>query len=213
MGTCVSGASSRQDVVRHVMPAVVALYGGPSAATGFFISPQGHMVTSHHTVQKHPRIMALLADGRKLNTRVVGSDRDLDLAVLQVIPDKDGDTTFPYLEWESTVPVDLGDDVYTFGNHHGIGISASHGMCAAKDVPLQNAELNFNTSGRIRGFLQTDALISLGCSGGPIVNEKGRVVAVTTFILAPGQESIGLGFGTPAELIRDVVTSFLLQES
>ena len=140
-------------------------------------------------------------DGRTFETRLASQDPEIDVAVLQVV----GPGPFPYLEWGDEAALEVGDALLSFGNPYGVGISVSAGMLSAKDRFLAAPELNFNTTGRIAGFLQTDMMQSLGNSGGPLVNGQGMAVGMTTFILAPGQESIGLGFGVPAGILKKAV--------
>jgi serine protease Do len=168
-----------------------------SSGSGFFISPEGYIVTNNHVVENATEITVTLKDERELKARVVGRDEATDLAVLKV----DGGP-FPYVTFENAAVPRVGDWVVALGNPFGLGGTATAGIVSAygRDIGEQFTD-----------FIQIDAPINRGNSGGPTFDLYGRVIGVNTQILSSTGGSIGIGFAIPAD-IADEVTKQLIRD-
>ncbi|MEM8987679.1 MAG: Do family serine endopeptidase [Pseudomonadota bacterium] len=165
--------------------------------SGFFVDGKGHIVTNNHVVEDADDITVVLNDGSELDAELVGVDPVTDLAVLKVDAKKDQ----PYVEFSENVNLRVGDWVVALGNPYGFGGSVSSGIVSAigRDIG----------AGPYTDFIQVDAAINRGNSGGPTFDLKGRVVGVNTAIISPTGGSIGLGFAIPADVASDVVAALI----
>ena len=158
--------------------------------SGFFISPEGHAVTNNHVIAGATEIQLVMSDGRELEAELIGTDPETDLAVVKVINETDA---FPYVEFERADQMRVGDWVVAVGNPFGLGGTATAGIISA-----DGRELGGNSP--YTDFLQIDASINRGNSGGPTFDLTGRVIGVNTAIFSPTGGSVGIGFAIPAEL-------------
>ena len=165
-----------------------------SSGSGFFISAEGTVVTNNHVVEGAQAIEIILSDGARLPARLIGRDPATDLAVLGV---SGRGRTFPFVRWGDSDRVRVGDWAMAIGNPFGLGGTVTVGIVSARNRDLQ--------TGRFDDFLQTDAAINRGNSGGPLFNARGEVVGVNSAILSPTGASVGVGFAVPANLARRVV--------
>lgn len=163
-----------------------------SLGSGFVISPDGIIITNNHVIDNADEIEINFSDGRVLEATLVGRDRDTDLAVLKV----NSRTPLPYVDLADSDHAEVGDWVIAIGNPFGFGGSVSAGIISAR-----NRDLN---SGRSDDFIQTDAAINRGNSGGPLFNLGGEVVGVNTAIISPTGGSVGIGFSVPANLVKRI---------
>jgi len=162
-----------------------------SQGSGFFISADGYLVTNNHVVEKGSEIEVLMDDGRTLEAKVVGTDPKTDLALLKV----DG-KDFPFVELAPQTPR-VGDWVVAVGNPFGLGGTVTAGIVSARARDIG--------AGPYDDFLQIDAPINRGNSGGPTFNLAGEVVGVNTAIYSPSGGSVGVAFAIPATTVRTVV--------
>ena len=168
-----------------------------SLGSGFVIDPGGIIVTNDHVIKDADEIDVTFADGATLTAELVGRDAATDLAVLRVQPAGalaavalgDSDTALP------------GDWVLAIGNPFGLGGSLSAGIVSARNRDIQ--------AGRYDDFIQTDAAINKGNSGGPLFNMDGEVIGVNSAILSPSGGSVGIGFAIPSNLVSHVVPQLL----
>jgi serine protease Do len=165
-----------------------------SSGSGFFIAANGTVVTNNHVVEGARAIEVLLSDGTRLPARLIGRDPATDLAVLGV---EGRGRTFAFVRWGDSDRVRVGDWAMAIGNPFGLGGTVTVGIVSARNRDLQ--------TGRFDDFLQTDAAINRGNSGGPLFNARGEVVGVNSAILSPTGASVGVGFAVPANLARQVV--------
>ena len=163
-----------------------------SLGSGFVISPDGIIITNNHVIENADEIEINFSDGRVLEATLIGRDRDTDLAVLKV----NSRTPLPYVDLADSDRAEVGDWVIAIGNPFGFGGSVSAGIISAR-----NRDLN---SGRSDDFIQTDAAINRGNSGGPLFNLGGEVVGVNTAIISPTGGSVGIGFSVPANLVKRI---------
>ncbi len=162
--------------------------------SGFFISSDGYIVTNYHVAQDSKSVTVTMDNGKVLDAKVVGTDPKTDLALLKV--DEPGD--YPYVTFAKDPPK-IGDWVVAIGNPFGLGGTVTAGIVSAKGRDIGD--------GPYDRFLQIDAPINKGNSGGPAFNEEGQVVGVNTAIYSPSGGSIGIGFAIPSDTVERVVTA------
>lgn len=167
-----------------------------SSGSGFFISADGYLVTNNHVVEGADEIMVTLKDGRELPAKLVGRDDGTDLAVLKV----EG-KGFSFVNFENDAKPRVGDWVITVGNPFGLGGTATAGIVSALSRDIND--------GPFVDYIQVDAPINRGNSGGPTFDVYGRVIGVNSAIFSPTGGSVGIGFAIPAEL-ADSVTRQLI---
>lgn len=173
-----------------------------SSGSGFFISRDGIVVTNNHVVDKADEIKVTLKDGREFKATVLGRDEGTDLAVLKV--DNPKNEKFTFVDFERQAKPRVGDWVITIGNPFGLGGTATAGIISAYGRDLGDSSSNFVD------YIQIDAPINRGNSGGPSFDIYGRVVGVNTAIFSPSGGSVGIGFAIPADVV-DSITSELIK--
>lgn len=161
-----------------------------ASGSGFFISADGLVLTNNHVVGDANELSVVLRDGRKLPARVVGRDPATDLAVLRV-----AGSAFPHVTFSSAANPRVGESVIAIGNPFGLGTTATHGIVSAYGRDIGSPYVD---------FVQLDAPINQGNSGGPTFNERGEVVGVNTGIFSPSGGSVGIGFAIPATTARAI---------
>jgi serine protease Do len=170
-----------------------AMQEARSLGSGFIISKDGIVVTNNHVVEGADEILVFLTDGTRLEAKLVGADTKADLAVLKVEAGHD----LPFVEFGDSDGAQVGDWVMAIGNPFGLGGSVSLGIVSARNRDIQ--------AGPYDDFIQTDAAINQGNSGGPLFDMDGKVVGINTAIIARGGSSLGIGFAVPVNLARPVV--------
>jgi serine protease Do len=171
-----------------------------SLGSGFVIDPTGYIVTNNHVIEGASEIVINFANGSKLTAKLIGTDTKTDIALLKVEPKK----PLKAVPFGDSRKMRIGDWVMAIGNPFGLGGSVSVGIVSAR-----NRNLN---AGPYDNFLQTDAAINRGNSGGPLFNMLGEVVGINTAIYSPsGGGSVGIGFAVPTEIASNVVSQ--LRES
>jgi serine protease Do len=164
-----------------------------SLGSGFVIDPSGIVITNNHVVGDANDILVIFTDGRKLKAKVVGKDPKVDVAVLKVVSDKPLKT----VKFGDSDKMRVGDGVMAVGNPFGLGETVTAGIISARNRNID--------SGPYDDFLQTDASINKGNSGGPLFNLQGEVIGINTAILSPSGGSIGIGFATPSATVMPVI--------
>ena len=164
-----------------------------SLGSGFIISPDGVVVTNNHVIESADAIEVILQNGQHLEATVVGRDPATDIAVLRV----HARAPLPYVEMGDSDSARVGDIVLAIGNPFGLGGSLSVGVVSARNRNID--------AGRYDDFIQTDAAINRGNSGGPLFNTDGEVIGVNTAIVSPTGASVGVGFATPTSIVAPVV--------
>jgi serine protease Do len=168
-----------------------------SAGSGFFISPDGYIVTNNHVVENAETIKVVLKNETELDAVIVGRDEATDLAVIKV---KGRDGQFPYVNFENAARPRVGDWVIAVGNPFGLGGTATAGIISAYGRDIGETFVD---------YIQIDAPINRGNSGGPTFDIYGRVIGVNTAIFSPSGGSVGIGFAIPAD-VADQVTKQLI---
>ena len=166
-----------------------------AAGSGFIVSADGFVVTNNHVVGHADQIKVILDDGTKLDAKLKGTDPKTDLALLKV----DAHKPLPYVQFGSSKNTRAGDWVVAIGNPFGLGGTVTTGIVSARGRDLN--------SGPYDDFLQIDAPINKGNSGGPLFNLKGKVIGVNTAIFSPNGGNVGIGFAIPSDEARTVISS------
>jgi serine protease Do len=164
-----------------------------SLGSGFIIDPSGIVVTNNHVISEADEITVILNDGTRLKAELIGKDQKTDLALLRVKPDK----PLKAVKFGESEKLRLGEWVIAIGNPFSLGGSVTAGIVSAR-----NRDIN---SGPYDNYIQTDASINRGNSGGPLFNLDGEVVGINTAIISPSGGSIGIGFAVPAKTAVPVI--------
>jgi serine protease Do len=164
-----------------------------SVGSGFVIDTAGFVVTNNHVIQDADEITVTLHDNTTLKAELIGYDKKTDLAVLKVKPEK----PLSAIKWGDSDKVRVGDWVVAIGNPYAFGGTVTAGIVSARARDIQ--------SGPYDDYIQTDAAINRGNSGGPMFNLAGEVIGVNTAIISPTGGSVGIGFAIPASLAKNVV--------
>ncbi|MFT4183663.1 MAG: Do family serine endopeptidase [Rhizobium sp.] len=166
--------------------------------SGFFISEDGYLVTNNHVVSDGAAFVVVLNDGTEFDAKLVGKDPRTDLAVLKV--DGKG-KKFTYVNWADDDKVRVGDWVVAVGNPFGLGGTVTAGIVSARGRDIG--------SGPYDDFIQVDAAVNRGNSGGPTFNLNGQVVGINTAIFSPSGGSVGIAFAIPADTAKNVVADLI----
>jgi len=199
---------SLANLIDHVSPAVVnirVVTGGAAAGnptqdategqgSGFIVSADGKIVTNYHVIEGGDQITVDFANGEEFQARIIGTDRETDLAMLQIQATR----SFDYVEFHRGQKVRIGDWVLAIGNPFGIGQSSSVGIISA--IGRERVD-----SGSYVDYMQTDATVNRGNSGGPLFNFEGKVIGVNSAIYSPTGASVGIAFVIPHDLAEEIV--------
>ncbi|MDM8558669.1 DegQ family serine endoprotease [Candidatus Parabeggiatoa sp. HSG14] len=167
--------------------------------SGFIIDADGFVVTNHHVIEGAGEITVTLNDGSKYSPKVVGHDAKTDLALLKV----DAKKPLPYMSFGDSDKARVGDWVIAVGNPYGFGDTFTAGIISARGRDIQ--------SGPYDDFIQVDAPINKGNSGGPLLNMNGEVIGINTAIYSPTGGNVGIGFSVPSSMAKSVLAQ--LRES
>ncbi len=167
-----------------------------SQGSGFFVSDDGYVVTNHHVIDGGTTFTVVLADGTEHDAKLIGTDERTDLAVLKV----EADEEFTYVDFGDSRPR-IGDWVVAVGNPFGLGGTVTAGIVSAHGREIG--------ASRYDDFIQIDAAVNKGNSGGPAFNLSGEVIGVNTAIFSPSGGNVGIAFAIPAALADEVVTDLI----
>ena len=165
--------------------------------SGVIVSPEGHILTNNHVIEDADDIEVVLSDGRKTLAKVIGTDPDSDLALLQITLDK-----LPVIVLGQLQDLQVGDVVLAIGNPFGVGQTVTSGIVSA----LGRSQLGINT---FENFIQTDAAINPGNSGGALVDVNGHLMGINTAIYSRSGGSLGIGFAIPISTAKQVMQDLL----
>ena len=165
--------------------------------SGVIVDPEGYILTNHHVINNAARLMITLRDGREVKAVIIGTDPESDLAVLKVDLQN-----LPYLNLEDSVNAEIGDVVLAIGNPFGLGQTVTMGIISATG----RNDLQLNT---YEDFIQTDAAINIGNSGGALVNAYGDLIGISTLLFSRGGGSEGVGFVIPSNMAHFVMDSII----
>ncbi len=161
--------------------------------SGFIISADGYIVTNNHVIDGADEITVRLHEGETLPAKLIGRDPKTDVALLKVEPAKD----LPFVKWGDSDHARIGDWAVAIGNPFGLGGTVTAGIISAR-----NRDIN---QGPYDDFIQTDASINRGNSGGPLFNLDGDVIGINSAIYSPSGGSVGIGFAIPSAIANSVV--------
>src|SRR3954447_12119763 len=170
-----------------------------SLGSGFVIDPRGFVVTNNHVIADSDEISVSFSNERDYPAKLIGRDTKTDLALLK-IQGKEGET-FPFVDWADSDKARVGDWMVAIGNPFGLGSTVTAGIISARGRDIHN--------GPYDDFLQVDAAINRGNSGGPSFSLDGRVLGVNTAIFSPTGTNVGIGFAIPANLAKPVIDSLM----
>ena len=170
-----------------------ALLPSTALGSGFIVDPSGYVVTDDHVVENADKIMITFQDGGQYLARVIGRDAMTDLALLKI----DAERPLPHVRWGDSDDARVGDWVLAIGNPFGLDNTVSSGIISARGRDIH--------AGPYDDFLQIDAAINRGNSGGPTFDLNGNVIGINTAIYSPNGGSVGIGFAIPANFARHVV--------
>ncbi len=165
-----------------------------SLGSGFIFDPQGFVITNHHVVDNAQSIKIRLNDEREFDARVIGSDEATDVALLKI----ESGGALPYVSFGDSSRLRVGEDVVAVGNPFGLGGTVTRGIVSAKGR-------NIGVGGPYVDYIQTDAAINQGNSGGPLFDTAGQVIGVNTAIFSPTGGSVGVGFAVPSNIVSRIV--------
>jgi serine protease Do len=168
-----------------------------SQGSGFFISEDGYLVTNNHVVDDGSKFTVIMDDGTELDAKLVGKDPRTDLAVLKVEEAR----KFIYVDWADDNQVRVGDWVVAVGNPFGLGGSVTAGIVSARGRDIG--------AGPYDDFIQVDAAVNKGNSGGPTFDLSGQVIGINTAIFSPSGGNVGIAFAIPASTAKDIVQDLI----
>ena len=168
-----------------------------SLGSGFILDNAGHVLTNNHVIEGADEITVILQDDTRLEAKVVGRDPKIDIAILKVTP-ANGMSPVKFGDSDATR---VGDWVVAIGNPFGLGGTVTAGIISARGRDIN--------AGPYDDFLQTDASINRGNSGGPMFNLKGEVIGINTAIFSPTGGSVGIGFAIPAAVVKPVINQLI----
>jgi serine protease Do len=167
-----------------------------SLGSGFIVDSTGHIVTTSHVIADADEINVRMHNGISTRAKIVGIDKDTDLALLKITTNK----SLPFAKFGDSDKARVGDWVIAVGNPFGLGNTVTVGVVSANGRDI-------SSEGMVDNYLQTDAAINRGNSGGPMLNTAGEVIGVNTQILSPSGVNIGIGFATPSSIIEPVIAN------
>ena len=164
-----------------------------SLGSGFIIDASGFVVTNNHVIENADEITVITHDNEEFKAKLIGTDEKTDLALLKIEAGK----PLPYVNWGNSDQTRIGDWVLAIGNPFGLGGSVTAGIVSARQRDIN--------AGPYDDFLQTDASINRGNSGGPMFNMDGEVVGINSAIYSPSGGSVGIGFAIPSNLAKPII--------
>lgn len=168
-----------------------------SLGSGFVVDPSGFVVTNNHVIAEADEITVVFNDESEYPAKLIGRDTKTDLALLKI----ERDAPFPAVEWADSDAIRVGDWMIAIGNPFGLGSSVTAGIVSARGRDIR--------AGPYDDFIQVDAAINRGNSGGPSFTLDGRVFGVNTAIFSPSGGNVGIGFAIPANLAKPVIDSLM----
>jgi len=168
--------------------------------SGVIITADGYIVTNNHVIENSDKVSVTLNDKREFVAKVVGTDHSTDLALLKIDA-----TNLPFISFGNSDALKVGEWVLAVGNPFNITSTVTAGIVSAKGRSMQIIEDNY----RIESFIQTDASVNRGNSGGALVNLKGEMIGINTAIVSPSGGNVGISFAIPSSIVQKVVRDLI----
>jgi serine protease Do len=167
-----------------------------ASGSGFIIDGRGYIVTNNHVVDSATKVTVKFTDGSEMDARIIGTDKRTDLAVIKI----DGAKLPATLGWGDSDQARPGENVFAIGSPFGLGNTVTSGIVSARGRDL---------GGQYDDYIQVDAPINSGNSGGPLFNDKGQVIGINSAIYSPSGGNVGIGFSIPSNMAQKVVNSII----
>ncbi|MDR2766050.1 MAG: trypsin-like peptidase domain-containing protein [Holosporaceae bacterium] len=171
-----------------------------SDGTGFIIDENGYIVTNCHVIDSSEKIKIILHDGSEYYAKIVGKDERSDIALLKV----DVNSKLPFVQFADSDRIEVGDQVLAIGNPFGFGKTVTSGIVSYKGRNLSNSELG--VGGDLVSYIQTDAAVNYGNSGGPLFSYSGEVIGMITVFFSDGGHCTGINFAIPSNILKNVIS-------
>ncbi|NLI82170.1 MAG: trypsin-like serine protease [Deltaproteobacteria bacterium] len=171
------------------------------AGSGSIIDPRGYILTNHHVIEDATKLEVTLANGKKYGAKLIGSDPDVDLAVLKIEAKRQELTIIPMGSSES---LKVGQKAIAIGNPFGLGQTLTTGVISSVGRTIRSSN-----GALVDAIIQTDASINPGNSGGPLLDSSGKMIGITTAIFSPTGASVGIGFAIPVDTAKRVLTDLI----
>jgi len=172
-----------------------------AAGSGFIIDQTGYIVTNHHVIEQADKISVKLSNGKELEAKLVGSDSRTDLALIKV----ESKDPLPFVKFGNSDALRVGDSVVSIGNPFGLGGTVTSGIVSATSRDINSGTL-------VDNFIQTDASVNQGNSGGPLFNINGEVIGINTAIVSPTGGNIGIAFAIPSSFSAPIIEQIKMAE-
>jgi S1-C subfamily serine protease len=180
---------------------------GQGSGSGSVIDAQGHILTNYHVVEGAQKLSVSFGGEKSYPAKVVGTDPDTDLAVIQIVTPPEGLTVVPFGD---STNLTVGQKVLAIGNPFGLDRTLTTGVISGLQRPIRSRPTQSAPQGRvIEGAIQTDASINPGNSGGPLLDKYGRMIGINSQILSPAGGSVGVGFAIPVSIAKRIVPQLL----
>lgn len=170
---------------------------GNGTGTGFIIDHEGYILTNNHVVEGANIIKVTLQNEKEYEARLVGSDPKTDIALIKIVQENEGHTSFPFLTMGDSKQLEVGEWVVAIGNPFGLSHTVTTGVVSAKGRNIG--------AGPYDEFIQTDASINPGNSGGPLLNMNGDVIGINTAIFSGSGGNVGIGFALPINMAKGIL--------
>ncbi len=167
-----------------------------SAGSGFIINEEGYIVTNNHVIMDAEKITITLNNDQKYDAKLIGTDSRTDLALLKI----DVKNKLPFIKFAKSEEIRVGDEIVAIGNPFGLGSTVTTGVISAiaRDIKIEASSL-------VDNYIQTDAAINKGNSGGPMFNMAGEVIGINSAIYSPSGGNVGIGFAMPSSIAEPVI--------
>lgn len=174
-----------------------------SNGTGFIIYEDGYIVTNWHVIDSSEKIKIVTSDGNEYNARVIGKDEHYDVALLKI--DLDAGVKLSAVEFANSDQIEISDPVITIGNPFGLGKTVTAGIISYKGRNLSGKISELGENSHLVSYIQTDAAVNYGNSGGPLFSADGKVIGMITVFVADGLRSTGINFAIPSNILLKVI--------
>jgi serine protease Do len=175
-----------------------------SNGTGFIIYEDGYIVTNWHVIDSCEQIKIVTSDGNEYTARVIGKDEHYDVALLKI--ELDPNVKLPAVKFADSDKIEVSDPVITIGNPFGLGKTVTAGIISYKGRNLSSQISELGENGHLVSYIQTDAAVNYGNSGGPLFSAKGEVIGMITVFVSDGLRSTGINFAIPSNILLKVIS-------